>query len=683
MIWLASFPRSGNTFFRNILFEVYGIESSTFHKETTYPVDDHYDQYQVVKTHLLPNQLIPDDPSIKAVYLVRDGRDSLVSMAHHRKDIVSPNSDFGINLLESIIAPKGSHFGGWSENVKQWTERADIVIRFEDLIEDPIREVEKLREIMDLPTPQIDKLPSFKDLKFGSPKYGSAIKTNTLKKGEEKQAIKFFRKGKVGGYKDDMSPEMQQLFWDIHGGVMHQMGYAVKKDHQKKSPANPKKGPYKILIESNKLFMPGNDGIKRYQIELLDSMTVLQNLFPNKWEIDLYIEGGTFLSLYERGENLRPVPVLLNEQLTRIADIVKVANEETKPYENKLLKLKAQIKVHLPIAIYRPLSWIYRNLPIRYVLSFYRKLKVDKEIDKHKKKFEQYDLIHLSLPQNFHFLKKAKNKFLVTIHDLTHKSFPEFHTKENIRLTEEGMQDIIKKNAHLLAISRSTKEDLLNEYPTLKNNKVSVIYEACNRSYFKPVLSEELKQRTLEKYNLPDCPYFLTLSTLEPRKNLLNTIKAFEKLVEENEEQDLALFICGKKGWKTNELFKNENLSKKNIFFTGFVDEEDLPVFYSNAIALCYVSIYEGFGLPPLEAMACGTTVLYGDNSSMPEVIGNAGIATKPNDVNDIKLKMKKMLSEEVRIDLNLKAIQKAHQFSWLKTAWETLNLYEQCILEK
>ena len=679
MIWLASFPRSGNTFFRNVLYEVYGIESSTYHKESTYPVDDKYDQYQVVKTHLLPSQLEPNDPSVKSVYLVRDGRDSLVSTAHHRKDIVSPNSDFEVNLLESIIAPRGSHFGGWSENVRQWNERADIIIRFEDLIADPIKEVEKLRSIMDLPTPQIDKLPSFKDLKFGSPKYGSARKNKVLKEGEEKKASKFFRKGKVGGYKDDMSPEMEQLFWNIHGDIMRQMGYASKKNNQNGNRVTSNKTPYKILIESNKLFMPGNDGIKRYQIELLDGMTVLQALFPEKWEIDLYLEGGTFLSLQERGENLKPVPTLLNEQLTRIAEIVNKVN----PYENKLLQVKAKIKQILPKVIYQPLSSIYRVLPLRFILSLYRKSKVDKEIGIHQKKFEQYDLIHLPLPQNFHFLRNAKNKLLVTVHDLTHKSFPEFHTSENIRLSEEGMQDIIRKKAHLLAISESTKEDLLKSYPAIKNDRVSVIYEACNRSHFKPVLKKKLRKSVLEKYKLPNCPYFLTLSTIEPRKNLLNTIKAFEKLIEESEDQDLALFICGKKGWKTDKLFKNEKLSNRNIFFTGFVDEEDLPVIYSNALALCYVSIYEGFGLPPLEAMACGTTVLYGDNSSMPEVIGDAGIAADPHDIDDIKLKMKYLLNDDIRIDLNLRAIQRANQFSWVKTAWETMNLYEQCILKK
>jgi len=659
MIWLASFPRSGNTFFRNVLYEVYGIESSTFHKETTYPVDEDYDQYQVVKSHLLPGQLEPNDPTIKSVYIVRDGRDALVSIAHHRKDLVDPNSDFQINLLEAIIAPKGSHFGGWSENVRQWIERADIIIRFEDLIKDPIKELEKLRSIMDLPDPQRDKLPTFDKLKFGTPEYGSAKKFLDDKDERRTHSSKSFRKGKVGGWKEEMTPEVENLFWEVHGDMMHQLGYAQPSQLNKQN-LNVPKTPYKILIEANKLFMDDNDGIKRYQMELLDGFAIFQEMFPQKWEIDLYLDGGTFLSLKDRGQQFKSIPELLDEKQNRIAEVV----HEEKSYESKLLGFKSKIRENLPVTIYNLLSWVYRNLPIRFILRLYRGLLAKKEYKRHEVVIKNYDLIHVPLPQNFHFLKDATNKFLVTIHDLTHRSFPEFHTTENIKLSEAGMQDIIRKKANLLAISESTKEDLLKDYPTIKKDQISVIYEACNRSHFRPVHEEKLKKSVLEKYNLPDCPYFLTLSTLEPRKNLLNTIKAFDKLIEESGDQKLALFICGKKGWKTEELFKKENLSNRNIYFTGFVDEEDLPIIYSNALALCYVSIYEGFGLPPLEAMACGIAVLYGDNSSMPEVIGNAGIAADPYDINDIKLKMKQLLNDDIRIE-------------------ETLNLYEMCILNK
>ncbi len=111
MTWLASFPRSGNTFFRNILYEVYGLESSTFHTELDIPLTKNYSDYPFVKTHLLPDQLIPKDSTIPAIYLVRDGRDALCSEAHATKDFVHPHSHFLENLKAAIIAEKGSFLG--------------------------------------------------------------------------------------------------------------------------------------------------------------------------------------------------------------------------------------------------------------------------------------------------------------------------------------------------------------------------------------------------------------------------------------------------------------------------------------------------------------------------------------------------------------------------------------------
>jgi len=224
MIWLASFPRSGNTFFRIILHEVYGIESSAFDTGGNRKPKEGYQNYPVVKTHLLPSQLVPNDPSIPAVYIVRDGRDALVSMAHHRKDIVEPHSDFYNNLKGAIIAPGGSHFGGWSKNVSHWLERASIVIKFEDLIEQPIECVEQLRTIMDLPEPKSEKLPNFNDLKNKAYLYGSGSQKRPEKFRTEKRN-KFFRRGIIGAWKDEMPEDLLELFWEIHGDTMISLKY--------------------------------------------------------------------------------------------------------------------------------------------------------------------------------------------------------------------------------------------------------------------------------------------------------------------------------------------------------------------------------------------------------------------------------------------------------------------------
>ena len=225
MIWLASFPRSGNTFFRNILFDVYGIESGIFKPISTKRVPKHY---QVVKTHMLPYEIIPSKLSIPAIYLIRDGRDAVVSMAHQWADITEPGTDFNQNL-RSIIAPKeNEHFGGWRKNVELWLSRADIIIRFEDLIKNPISEIEKLRQLKGfaLPEPSIEKLPTFESQRNGIPKY------SPNKGGKKKNELNslFFRKGKVGGWKDDMSDEMHNFFWSIHGKTMKKLGYGFNGD---------------------------------------------------------------------------------------------------------------------------------------------------------------------------------------------------------------------------------------------------------------------------------------------------------------------------------------------------------------------------------------------------------------------------------------------------------------------
>jgi len=225
MIWLASFPRSGNTYFRNILFEVYGISSSAYHHDPNIKKDLNFESHAVVKTHLLPSQLPDHLQEAKSVYLVRDPRDALLSLAHHRKDLIEAGSDLYLNLQEAILAENGSHFGGWTENTRQWVAKADIVIRFQDLVADPIGEVERLRAILDLPPPEVTKLPTFEQLKSGEPRYGSSRKQSTAGKDRNR---KMFRKGIVGGWKDELPSYYERIIYENHGKQMKCMGYEIR-----------------------------------------------------------------------------------------------------------------------------------------------------------------------------------------------------------------------------------------------------------------------------------------------------------------------------------------------------------------------------------------------------------------------------------------------------------------------
>ena len=209
MIWLASYPRSGNTFVRNILYEVYGIESSVFHTIPNRKKDPEYHRSAVVKTHELPEKLDPRFRDRPVVYLIRDGRDAIVSEAWHRKNFHDPRSKIKLNMLEAVLAAGDSHFGGWARNVAEWIARADLLIRFEDLIRDPFKEVEKLRSVIHLPEARKERLPDFLSQKTGTPRYGRVQSSG--------RNAEFFRKGRSGGWKEEMPAAIQSVFWRYHG----------------------------------------------------------------------------------------------------------------------------------------------------------------------------------------------------------------------------------------------------------------------------------------------------------------------------------------------------------------------------------------------------------------------------------------------------------------------------------
>lgn len=245
------------------------------------------------------------------------------------------------------------------------------------------------------------------------------------------------------------------------------------------------------------------------------------------------------------------------------------------------------------------------------------------------------------------------------------------------------MQFILKKNAFIIAVSKSTVNDLVSQYPVAKE-KIKLVYESPDRELFRWNVNKNLAEIIRDKYKLGKNPYFLCLSTIEPRKNLPNTIRAFNMFIDENPGTNVNLVISGNFGWKTEHLSEELHLDNPRIIFTGYVEDKDLHVLYSEAVALCYVSFYEGFGLPPLEAMSCRTPVIYGNNSSMKEVIGDAGLPANANDVNNIKEQLHKMFfNKKLRDQLAMKSHHKSFEFSWRKTVYETLKVYEEIISSK
>ncbi|HKK88954.1 MAG TPA: sulfotransferase domain-containing protein, partial [Saprospiraceae bacterium] len=293
MIWLASFPRSGNTFTRNIFKEVFAIDSG-------YDDEPGWRKFPVVKTHFLPKQVSDLGEKDKVIYLVRDGRDCICSLAHHMKDIAGTGDHLIQNMVESTVAAEGSYFGGWSTHVVEWFRRADVVIRYEDLIEDPEKAFQRISAVIDLPESDWSRLPSFDKLKKDANPYG--IVKEEWKKDPD-IARKFYRKGRSGTWKEEMPPQVEALFRSIHGSVLAGIGYAV--DGTRISEAEFQQNwkatiegrktskDFRVLMEAQKLADVHHDGVFRYVHSLIKGMRRQQQIFKAfpGLNIDLLING--------------------------------------------------------------------------------------------------------------------------------------------------------------------------------------------------------------------------------------------------------------------------------------------------------------------------------------------------------------------------------------------------------
>lgn len=249
---------------------------------------------------------------------------------------------------------------------------------------------------------------------------------------------------------------------------------------------------------------------------------------------------------------------------------------------------------------------------------------------------------------------------VTTVHDLVFIKYPETVDALILATQAKRLKKIIADKTHIIADSRSTKADLMEIYG-LPATSIDVVYPGLDSAYTPK--SETEIARVKAKYNLPD-NYVLSIGTNEPRKNLDRLIKACIDL-------DQALVLTGRYGWGAG----SESTSSK-VISTGYVDEADLPGLYSGAKVFAYPSLYEGFGFPVLEAMACGTPVVTSNVSSLPEIVGQAGVLIDPMSVEDIKNGILKAIAQrDTYIKLGLVQSQ---NFTWDKAAKQVLEVYEK-----
>ncbi len=265
---------------------------------------------------------------------------------------------------------------------------------------------------------------------------------------------------------------------------------------------------------------------------------------------------------------------------------------------------------------------------------------------------------------------------VITVHDLAFLLYPHFLTRRSARYY--GLIDRAVRHAdHIIAVSEATKNDLIRLTGT-PEHKITVIYEAAEPIYF-PIHDQQVLARIHAKYHLPE-QYILFVGTIEPRKNLPTLIRAFDRLLTDYKvEADLA--IVGKEGWLYEEVYQvvDELKLKERVHFLGRVPTADLPHLYNASQMLVLPSFYEGFGLPPLEAMACGVPVIVADTSAMPEVVGDAALRVSPDDVEGFTVAMWRMLTDNaLRAEMIAKGLKRVQCFSWERAARETLKVYQR-----
>lgn len=265
---------------------------------------------------------------------------------------------------------------------------------------------------------------------------------------------------------------------------------------------------------------------------------------------------------------------------------------------------------------------------------------------------------------------------LLTVHDLSFVHYPNTFTPALVNYLNDVVPWSVKRATHILADSNSTKEDLKSVWG-VPEEKVTVLYSGVNVR-FRPTINEQHLVDLRQRYQLGSAPYVLTVGTVQPRKNYQMLIRAFAPLADRMPHN---LVIAGGKGWLYDDIM-SEVISHKlqgRVLFTGFVEDEDLPSLYSAATLFVFPSLYEGFGLPLLEAMACGVPVINSNRSSLPEISEGVTIQLPPDQPQAWTEAMQWLLDDPVRrAQLVAAGFNRSKQFSWEKSARRLLNIYTQ-----
>lgn len=268
---------------------------------------------------------------------------------------------------------------------------------------------------------------------------------------------------------------------------------------------------------------------------------------------------------------------------------------------------------------------------------------------------------------------------MLTIYDIIPLIHPEYFEDGFLDQFKPIVESFSPQHDFLFTISECSKNDICS-YFGMEPDRIFVTPPAASTELYYPVHDKDMIADVRKQFHIPDGRYLLTLATVEKRKNLRMSIDCFREILREPGCSDLSFVLVGTRGWKVKEIIEeidNDPLLQHKVIFTGYVPDEFLSALYSGAEAFLYLSLYEGFGLPPLEAMQCGLPVIVSNTSSLPEVVGDAGVLVDPNDKNTICDAIVRILQDQ---DLHRQyvtnGIARAQEFTWQRCADKTIAGY-------